>query len=69
MIPPIYLIFAGLAVSRVASLSLVSPQTLTTLANISVSDTAFNKSNSTTRTENPSRGMLSIFSFKHLGSP
>ena len=60
MTPRIYLILAGLAASRVASLSLVYPLTLTTLANVSVSDVA--NCNSL-----PSR-MLPIRSFKHLGS-
>ena len=60
MIPRIYLILASLASSRVASLSLVYPLTLTTLANVSVSDVA--NCNSL-----PSR-MLPIRSFKHLGS-
>ena len=60
MFPHIYLILASLAASRVVSLSLGSPLTLTTLANVSVSDVA--NCNSL-----PSR-MLPIRSFKHLGS-
>ena len=60
MMPHIYLILAGLATSRVVSLSLGSPLTLTTITNVSVSDVA--NCNSL-----PDR-MLLIRSFKHLGS-
>ena len=60
MIPHIYLILAGLAASRVVSLSLGSPLTLTPLANVSMSDVM--NCNSL-----PSR-MLPIRSLKHLGS-
>ena len=60
MIPLVYLILAGLAASRVASLSLGSPLSLITLTNVSVSDAAIRNS--------VLSQMLPIRSFKHLGS-
>ena len=60
MIPRLSLILAGLAASRVVSLLLGSPLTLTSLANVSVSDLA-------NCNFLPDR-MLPISSFKHLGS-